>query len=134
MISRREGFFGLLVSEGFVDCIGLPQFQQNAYLSSMAEPQCSQTPPPGSVLGGTMTVGGASVSMSPGGIAASAVFAAGIADSPGLAGGIVGCAALASVACSAGRTGGVTGSAALAGGITGSAGIARSAAFAGAIR
>src|SRR5262245_54461024 len=46
IISRREGFLGLLVSACFGD-IGLPQFQQNAYLSSIAEPQCWQVAPDG---------------------------------------------------------------------------------------
>ena len=73
MISRREGFLGLLLSEGFVACIGLPQFQQNAYLSSMADPQCWQTPP--SDLGVATVagaLGGASVAISLGWISAGA--------------------------------------------------------------
>jgi hypothetical protein len=75
MISRRDGFFGLFVSDCFVGPIGLPQFQQNAYLSSIAEPQCWQTPPgDAAIFGGAAGDDGASVSISPGGIVDSTAF------------------------------------------------------------
>src|ERR1051326_4774168 len=94
IISLREGFFGLLVSACFAACIGFPQFQQNAYLSSIAEPQCWQTPPDSATTGGGASDGGASVSMSPGGIAGSAILWEGIAGSAILWGGIAGSAIL----------------------------------------
>jgi len=95
IIRRRDGFLGLFGSACLVADIGLPQFQQNAYLSSIAEPQCWQTPP---LVSGADTLAGADagacVSMSLGWISG----CAGAETTAGTGGGVAGAGAIAGAA------------------------------------